>query len=138
MTGGIKMYLGLSRGKPTLFLIVLFIASLIVFYKLLFKNNKRVTELGKLYLKTVESNLSHIKTKIIGKNYTAETDVPLAFAIFGAAIFITTPPFVDLSAKMQIIENTISRTGGADGGSGCSGCSSGCSSCGGCGGCGGD
>jgi uncharacterized protein (TIGR04222 family) len=138
ITGGLKIYFGLSRGKPSINLIILFSLSLVIFYKVLFEKNKRVTELGKLYLKTVESNLTHIKTKIISKNDILEIDIPIVFAIFGAGIFITIPTFVDLSTTMQIIENTMSSSGGADGGSGCSGCSSGCSSCGGCGGCGGD
>lgn len=139
---GLKLVIGLSRGKPILFLVLIIIASLIAAY-FLFRRGFR-TDKGEEVLDEIKRDHSHLKTQR-NENTDADyspSDVFLAAGIFGLGAFAVG----DISHLHQEAERSRFLNGGYGNGAGCTGgwpgtgcssCGSGCgSSCGG-GGCGG-
>ncbi len=145
--GLLKFFLGLSRGKPVLFLIIVLIASAVVFMLRIKKIHKSpVTMLGKKFLK--ELMKKHSQYKISSANsapFPSSMQPALYMALFGASALLLFPEFGVFQSAFANTGNTTygcsscSMTN-ASTSSGCSGCSSsdggGCggSGCGGCGG----
>lgn len=137
--GGVKLYYGLSLNKPSTFLIILLILSVIALYFTLRPSKVFLSNRGRRFLKSTTTRFEYIKQPIQRQN-SLDDSVLYGVALFGVYPFMDTmigksldnPPFLN------------SNSGGCSVSSGCSssGCSSsGCSSSGcgssGCGGCGG-
>ncbi|MCC6501886.1 MAG: TIGR04222 domain-containing membrane protein [Deltaproteobacteria bacterium] len=132
--GGLKLYLGVMRAKPIVFLVIsLLVSEVIVF--LIFRKRKYLTRLGRVYLKNLRERFNWTKKR---RTLPQGVDPALLVALFGAG-------HVYVSSLYPQYTEAFKRN--AAGGSGCSGgCGGGSSSdggssgggCGGCGGCGGD
>lgn len=132
--GGLKLYLGVTHGKPVAFLVIsLLVSELVLFF--IFKKGKRLTRGGRDYLKTLRERF-----KWTLKRKTLPQGVEPAFlvALYGAGL---------MSVSSLYPQYTEAFRRNAAGGSGCSGGCGGAGSsdggssgggCGGCGGCGGD
>ena len=141
---GMKLVVGISRGKPILFLVFIIIASLIAAY-FFFRRGYR-TEKGEEVLDNIKAEHAHLKSQPSEDSDFTSTDIFLAAGIFGLGTFASG----DISYLHREAERNHYWNSGYGNGAGCtsgcasSGCSSGCgSSCGGggcgsgCGGCGG-
>jgi len=128
-TGGTKMAMGIMRGRPVGFLLILLIISVIVLFIAVKPGMTRPTGLGQRYLKSLKKEFEELKSGI-GKNMLpADTSLAFAFAVFGTGILAGADQFKPFS-------EAFARGTGSSGGCG-SGCSGGCGGGGGCGGCGG-
>ena len=137
--GGAKLFLGIARGRPVLFLVLLLIASVIVAFVIL-KPTSSPTRLGRRYLKEMEKHFGWMKESIERGRVPEGVDPSLTIAIFGAGV-------LSGSALYQPYREVLSPekewgiawgSGGGVGGGGCSGgCGGGGCGGGGCGGCGG-
>ncbi|MHC4580514.1 MAG: TIGR04222 domain-containing membrane protein [Planctomycetota bacterium] len=131
IVGGTKLYLGITREKPSTFLAVLLPVSLIVLFVTL-KPWTELTRLGRRYLKALRGHFGRPKRPTSHGWFWRSTEVNPVFsvAIFGAAV---------LSATDRHSDHFDGGCGGGcagGGGGGCGGggCGGGCGGCGGCGG----
>lgn len=128
-----KMIIGLERGKPVFFLVLLIITSLCVSLWLVNRGAHR-TRSGDLLVSQLQNdNAALMSTFSCNSNSLATADLTLAYALFGATCMGLMDPFLTARAALRPPVTTS--------GSGCGGSSGGCGggSCGGggCGGCGG-
>lgn len=135
-----KMLIGLERGKPVLFLVLLVGISMLVSLILLNRGMPR-TRCGDLLLSQMQTDNAALRTNFESDPSTLSSqDMTLAYALFGAAFLGLADPFMAARAALRPQVNTSSCGGGSSGG-GCgssSGGSCGGGGCGGgCGGCGG-
>jgi uncharacterized protein (TIGR04222 family) len=131
LMGAVKLLVGLSRGKPVIFLVVFLFITAIVLAVRLSRLNRRTTEGEATWYK-----LSHARTPSISVGGVAVA--PMAVALLGVNALMV-GGYQDLHASLQRPQNAF---GGTSSGGGCgSGCGSSCGGggCGGggCGGCGG-
>lgn len=128
--GGLKLYLGITHAKPIAFLVILLLASevLLVF---VFKKGKRLTRLGRDYLKNLRERFRWTL-----KRKTLPQGVNPAFlvALYGAGHLSVSSLYPQYS---EAFKRNAAGTSGCSGGCGGGGSSSDGGS-GGCGGCGGD
>ena len=127
--GVLKMFVGISRDKPVGFLIMC-MGGLLMFGMRFFAKPYR-SRYGDRVLNDLIASSKHLKIA-----NSSNSQLPLAFALFGGTVLASDSALADLHQMLA------SSGGGSYGDSGCgsSGCGgSGCggSGCGGCGGCGG-
>lgn len=144
--GAIKIFVGLSREKPVIFLVVLTALAAFAVVKLLRWQILR-TPAGNRMLKSLQSANAALQTTSATKHAKLSgEDVALSLALFGTGVLVG-PSLAGLQTALMPSTTTNSGWGGWFNSScGSSGCSSGScgSSCGGgcggggCGGCGGD
>ena len=120
-----KIFVGISRGKPVSFLVVMcFIIAIIglCFWKIPVHRSRYGDRIFQDLLTRIHSrNLSH-----------TDPQLPLAFALLGITILPNDMIFAELK---QVFTPVSSSSGGGDGGGGCGGgCGGGGGGCGGCGG----
>lgn len=131
--GAVKLAVGLSRGKPVMFLVLWLIGLAVV--AILFAAKPRRTKRGNRVFKELQSKHDNLKTMDFAQpgGFTAG-DMMLVTALFGLAA--TTHP------QVRLLQGALKPIPSSDGGLGTSsgGCGSGCGDGGGCdggGGCGG-
>lgn len=133
----IKLFMGISRDKPVLFLILLMIAAGFAMYY--FLKPKQITPLGKDFLNLSNIQFEHFKQSQHNSTIMEDNSIIYAIALFGVSPFLMDSSLQETFSGTELYNNSASSdssgAGGGDGGSGCSGCSSGCGG-GGCGGCG--
>jgi len=144
--GGIKIYYGIVREKPVIFLVILFILSIIILRQLIRPNKVKTSALGKKFISTAKTRFEWLKSSEKGKTLLKSEDLLYGIAIFGISSFagsslgslLTNPILIDQSSN-SLYGNGCAGCGGNVHGCGGGGCSGGCSGggCGGCGGCGG-
>ncbi|MBI1910902.1 MAG: TIGR04222 domain-containing membrane protein [Deltaproteobacteria bacterium] len=129
--GGLKLYLGVTHGKPVAFLVISFLISEAILF-LMFKKRKHLTRLGRDYLKNLRERFRWTL-----KRQTLPEGVDPAFlvALYGAGHLSVSSLYPQYSEAFK--RNATGTSGCSGGCGGSSGCSGGCSG-GGCGGCGGD
>lgn len=145
--GVIKLILGISKGKPVTFLVIILVASFVIFAIRIGRLNKTaVTMLGKRYLKELTKKYATFKSKSANSApFPSEMQPALYMALFGASALLLFPEFGVFQSAIAGTGNTSYGCSGCSmtttSSSGCSGCSSsdsgsGCggSGCGGCGG----
>lgn len=130
IVGGAKLYLGITRGRPVIFLILLLGASIFALFTTI-KPTATLTRRGRRYLGTIEKQFDMAKA----------FDPTSALAILGIGVLSTyTPytPFYDAFAGAAGRKKEDQKNGGSSYSGGCGGGSSdgGGGGCGGCGGCG--
>ena len=131
-----KIFVGLSRDKPVLFLLFLLIAC-VVFLVLRLTKVRRRTKAGETMWQQLQSQEKEVKQRLAtSQSDDAATMIPLAVALMG------TSAMASASADFRTYEKamTMANSGGTNSSGGCgAGCGSGCGGggCGGCGGCGG-
>lgn len=130
--GGLKLYLGVTHGKPVAFLVIfLLVSELVLFF--IFKKGKGLTRGGRDYLKNLRERFKWTLTR---QTLPQGVDPAYLVALYGAGHMSVSFLYPQYSEAFK--RNAASSSGCSGGcGGGCSGSSSGgCS--GGCGGCGGD
>ncbi len=127
--GGTKLYLGITRGRPVLFLIILLIVSLIVLFGVL-KPQAIFTKLGRHYLKELQEHFGWVKESLEAGSAPEGIDPTLAIAIFGVGILAGASRYSPFS---EAFSSSKYGWGGGCGGGGCGGggCGGGCGGCGG-------
>ena len=137
--GGTKLLLGIARGRPVIFLVLLLIASVIAAFVIL-KPTSIPTRLGRRYLKEMEKHFGWVKESIERGRVPEGIDPSLTIAIFGAGVLSGSTlyqPYREVFSPEKD-QGGIWGSGGWVGGGGCSGgCGGGGCGGGGCGGCGG-
>lgn len=131
IVGGAKLYLGITRGRPVIFLILLLGAAIFALFTAL-KPTATLTRRGRNYLSSLEEHFDSAKA----------FDPTSALAILGiGALSAYTPyaPFYDAFAGATGKKKEEQKNGSSSYSGGCGGGSSdgGGGGCGGCGGCGG-
>jgi uncharacterized protein (TIGR04222 family) len=155
--GGNKLLLGIARGRPVIFLVLLLIASAIAVFIIL-KPTAIPTSLGRRYLKEMEQHFGWVKESVerythdssgqvqVEKSVPEGIDPSLAVAIFGVgalAGYSIYQPYRDVFSPEKQGGSTwlggiwYGGCGGWGGGCGGGGCGGGGCGGGGCGGCGG-
>ncbi len=128
--GGTKLYLGLTYGRPVLFLIILIIVSVNVLYSAL--NPKGIpTALGRQYLQRLEEHFGWLRESIKERRTQEGIDPAFALAVFGIGVFGSSALYQPFSKAFPA---NSAGSGGCGGGCGGGGCGGGCGGCGGCGG----
>ncbi len=139
---GIKIYFGIIRHKPVMFLILLLILFLFLAWQILNPEKIKVSSLGRKLLKQSKQRFKWLKESNNRNHILSENHILFGIAIFGVSPFFKTElgRILDSPKVMEQTGWLANGTGaGASSDSGCTGCSGGCSGCsGGCGGCGGD
>ena len=125
--GVTKILVGISRGKPIIFLVFLCIITAVIGWRFLSKSPFR-SRLGDQVLANIQSHLGR-------STVTSNTDpqLPIAFAVLGAGVLVGSTV---VGLKRVFIPRASADGGGGGGGGGNDGCGGGCGS-GGCGGGGG-
>jgi uncharacterized protein (TIGR04222 family) len=125
--GLVKLIVGLSRGKPIVFLAIWLVALVVVM--ILFGRKPLRTIRGAQLLKDLKSRHENLKLKDFSRpgNFSA-ADTMLVAGLFG----IVAVPIPEVLLLQSALKPVPSRDGGLAGSSG--GCSGGCSNGGGCGG----
>ena len=130
--GGQKLIIGLSRGRPVMFLVILLFITLGGLLVALFNYPHR-TRRGDRVLKDLKR--SNASLQITSLAQLAPADLVMAYALFGPGV-LAMGPDTDLYNTMKRQTHVSSCGGGSCGSSSCGGgCGGG--GCGGCGGCGG-
>ncbi len=127
-----KLIMGMSRGRPVLFLMI-FLAASCVLLLLGLRPWEQASSLGRRYLSALNDHFAWTKERLKSRSLAAGIDPTFVVALFGAAVLAATPYDRFQSAFHK---STGSGCGGCSGG-GCSGgggCGGGCGGCGGCGG----
>jgi len=140
LVGGSKLFLGIVRNKPSIYLMLLLIVDIILIWKIAKPTSRLPTNLGRKYLKIMEEKLSWMKNQLETNN--KETVNPdLLIAVYGVGI-LTGADYKEFNDSFKKANSL--GSGGCGGGCGYSSGSSGCGGgggcgggCGGCGGCGG-
>jgi len=133
--GGMKLILGIMRGRPVIFLSILLIIFFFVWLKSLSPGKSRTTHLGKRYLKYVRDHFNWLKHSVKKDEFPDGIDPAFCIALFGAEIFLDNGlhnQFTDAFSSGYSI-NGSGGCGGGCGGGGCGGggCGGGCGGCGG-------
>lgn len=132
--GGLKLYLGLTHGKPVAFLVISIVVSEFVLL-LIFKNGKTLTKAGRDYLKEIRERFKWtLKRKTLPKG----VDLSFLVALYGAGHLSVISLYPQYSEAFRRTAAGTGCSGGCGSSGGCSGGNSGGCSGGGCGGCGGD
>ncbi len=123
--GGTKLILGITRGKPVFFLLVLIVGSIIVlFTSRVF--DARYSALGKKFIAASSQRFEWIKNNK-SDDLMADSNLLYGAALFGVGVFMgPSLGFLDQYSNAS--------AGGCAGGCGGGGCGGGCGGCGGCGG----
>jgi hypothetical protein len=131
--GGTKLYLGITRGRPVLFLVALLTLSLIGLFRLV-KPWAISTRLGRRYLWRLGEHFDWLKESVRSGRIQEGIDPAFGAAIFGIGIVGSS-----LLIGQFFSPSKPSWWSGPGGWSGGCGASAGCGGggCGGCGGCGG-
>lgn len=151
-----KTKLGITNGKPVVFLILLQIAALVALYFTIKPLSHRVTYLGRQLLKKMKIRFEWVLNESDQNMNPNTDDILFAVAIWGVAPLMSTYLAGGLQAASLIDKATLIKPTSSFNTHGCSGCSSGCGGggtsygcsggcggggcgggCGGCGGCGG-
>ncbi len=131
----IKLYLGIANSKPIVFLVILFLVTIIVYFVVL--KSKNVSNLGSRLIESAQQRFTYVRNQSSQENL--DTDVlNYAVAVFG--IYSLTSLSTNDYVFGTNTTNDTSTTGcsGSSCSSSCSGSSCSGSSCSsGCGGCGG-
>ncbi|WP_075589700.1 TIGR04222 domain-containing membrane protein [Labilibacter marinus] len=149
--GSLKLFLGISRDKPVLFLVLLLIVIGFIAVLIIRPNKVRITTLGRKFIERCKDRFEWIKTSTEGEALLEQDNLLYGVAAFGVAAIATgglmgvieDPAAFDKKATAMTAGFGCASCGGGCTSSGCSGgggCSSGCGGggCGGgCGGCGG-
>lgn len=143
-TGGTKLYLGITHGRPVGLLILSLIVSVIALYVVL-NPGAIPTRLGRRYLEELEGHFDWLKESIKDTRSPEGIDPSLAIAIFGIGILGASTMYDPFNKAFPADKAGSGGCGGGcggyyggdtGGGGGCSGggCGGGCGGCGGCGG----
>jgi uncharacterized protein (TIGR04222 family) len=140
--GGTKLYFGLIRGRPILFLLILLLISLaVLFSKRVRKPSGNMTRLGRRYFKQISELFGKVTKESVETGKLPEgIDSAISVAIFGAGALAGTALYGTFVQAFPVKGSGSSSSGGWGGcsigcGGGCGGsCGGGCG--GGCGGCG--
>ena len=141
--GGSKFFMGITRGKPSMFLFI----ELIAFSAILLFTIKpwriKTTNLGKKYFKSLKDKYSNMKDSLKTGVPTADLNTSLLFAVFGLDAINGVAMYAPFAQNFKSTYTSSACGGGSCSSSGCGGGTSGCSGGGsdggggGCGGCGG-
>jgi uncharacterized protein (TIGR04222 family) len=129
MFGAAKVIVGLTRGKPVLFLVAGCVVVLIL-SRIFWRNRPHRTLRGDRLLARLQARQAALRTTALkARSRLQGADLTLAVSLFGVGV-LAAGPMAGLSKALTPPANA-----GADGGCGGGGCGGG--GCGGCGGCGG-
>lgn len=128
--GGLKLYLGITHGRPVAFLVILLLVSEVLLF-FIFKKGKGLTRLGRDYLKNLRERF---RWTLKRRTLPQGVDPAFLVALYGAGHLYVSSLYPQYS---KAFKRNATGTSGCSGGCGSGGCSSGGYS-GGCGGCGGD
>ena len=126
--GVLKVFVGISLGKPVGFLLLCMFGLLMFWTRFLAKPYR--SRYGDRVLHDLIASSQHLK-----KANRRNSQLSLAFALFGGKVLVSDPALVDLRQMLASINRK--ANGGCGGGRGGSGRGCGGGGCGGCGGCGG-
>lgn len=139
MVGGTKLYFGITRNRPVVFLIILLIGSLVILFRIL--NPTAIsTRIGRRYLKALEKHFDWVKESLQSNKIPEGVDPAFSVAVFGigslAGVSLYNPFSEIFPARKPTWWCPGACGGGGCGGGGCGGggCGGGCGGCGGCGG----
>lgn len=139
LLGGAKIVVGLGRGRPIGYLVLLELAGLAIAF-MLFKSVPRVTAKGRRLLDQLKSSMKNQQSNADAGAGAFASDNGLVWstALLGTGVLASTAyADVDLYTRKEIAANHAAGSGGC-GGTGCGGDGGGGGGCGGgCGGCGG-
>jgi uncharacterized protein (TIGR04222 family) len=129
--GALKIAVGLSRGKPVVFLVILCVLTVLIALAGFARRPHRTRRGGRLLaqLKQDHAALAHAGRH---PNDLAEQDLALAMGLFGLVV-LSEGPLADLKTALTPPPGSGGSCGGGDGG-GCGGGGCGGGGCGGCGG----
>lgn len=128
--GGTKLYLGLTYGRPVLFLIILLIISVIVLYAAL-SPKATPTTLGWQYLQSLEEHFGWLRESIKQTRTPEGIDPAFALAVFGIGVLGPSDLYKPFN---KAFPSNKAGSGGCSGGCGGGYSGGGCSGGGGCGG----
>ncbi|UCE34111.1 MAG: TIGR04222 domain-containing membrane protein [Deltaproteobacteria bacterium] len=136
--GGTKLYFGFIRGRPSLFLVILLLVSLVFLSSKRFrKPSGNMTRLGRRYFKEIRELFDGVNKESAKTGKLPEgIDAAISVAIFGTGALAGTSLYGNFVRAFPV------KGGGWSSGGGCGSCGGGCGggcggSCGGgCGGCG--
>ncbi len=135
--GGTKLILGLTRGRPVLFLVILLIVSFIFLFSVA-KPWSLSSRLGCRYLKKLGKQFGWLKETVKQRESSEGIDPAFGVAIFGAGILAGSTFYTSYGeAFARSSSGSSGGCGGGCGGGGCGDGGCGGGGCGGCGGCGG-
>jgi uncharacterized protein (TIGR04222 family) len=129
--GGIKILVGLTRGRPVGFLVVLCIAAVIVAIVFYFREPRRSRRGDRVWRQLRRENSALKSTAEHSEQPLTGADLALAFGLFGIGA-LGAGPAASLRSPLKSNFKSLYDPHGSSSGSSCSG-----SSCGGGGGCGG-
>jgi len=133
--GFTKLVLGITRGKPIVFLFIFIIIFVVVLSFVVYPREKK-TKLGIKYLKEMEKYFKWVKDALSKNKNPEGIDPAFGVALFGITIIGATSSYGAYRHAFQKAGDSYT-TGGCGGGAGCGGgggCGGGCGGCGGCGG----
>jgi uncharacterized protein (TIGR04222 family) len=140
LIGGSKLFFGITRNKPSVYLFFLLLINLIILWKVTKPTSRLPTNLGRKYLKRMEEKLSWMKEQL-EKNNKETINPDILIAVYGVGI-LSGSEYKEFNDSFKKANSF--GSGGCGGGCGYSSSSSGCGGgggcgggCGGCGGCGG-
>lgn len=130
--GGLKLYLGVTHGKPIAFLVILLLVSE-AFLFFIFRNGKRLTRLGRDYLKNLRERFKWTRKR---QALPQGIDPAFLVVLYGAGHLSVSSLYPQYSEAFKRNASSGSGCSGGCGGSSSGSSDGGCG--GGCGGCGGD
>lgn len=146
VVGGYKLFEGVSRGKPVLFLVAFIIITIVVWFAALRQKADKKTPLAKQFIDNSKHQLEWMKKPTQNREMFQDDMSVYGLAFFGMAAF-SRDEFSGVMDMPLELDKSLRQSQGV--GTSCGGCSAGgCSSscgggggcgggCGGCGGCGG-
>jgi uncharacterized protein (TIGR04222 family) len=134
LIGGTKLYLGISRGKPVIFLVLLLLLSVIAVFLLIKPYNIKHSALGKDLIKITSRRFDWLKNKD-NSSLMSDDNLLYGIAIFGISAFMgsTLGQVLENPVLLETYAGSSSSYGYGCGGAGCGGggCGGGCGGCGG-------
>ncbi|WP_417908665.1 TIGR04222 domain-containing membrane protein [Candidatus Electronema sp. PJ] len=134
--GGTKLYLGLTRARPVVFLVIFLVVALIALLSVL-KPWNTVSSLGKWYLAQAASHFQGAMKKLHKEKIADGVEPAYLIAVYGTAVLSGIAAYSIFQGAFTPPSSGGCSGGSSDSSSGDSGGSSGCGGGGGCGGCGG-
>jgi uncharacterized protein (TIGR04222 family) len=141
LVGGTKLFLGLSRNKPSTFLIMMMAIVPFILWRVLKPRTNRPTQLGRQFLQSLQKQNSWMKDALENNQMPPDTSPVMALAIFGMSALVGVAAFDQYQQAFAAFTGTSgdaswsgssdfdgssSDSGGSDGGGGgCGGCGGG-------------
>ncbi len=138
--GVMKVFIGLSREKPVIFLLILLGVSLIAMMVII-SRVPRLTKKGEEMVATLHENHGELEKRVLSSQAVSNQEAAIALSLLGPACLVGLGSYLGIDHMLSKHLTNMGKSGG-DGGCSSGGCGGG-SSCGGggcgggCGGCGG-